>query len=212
MDEQTEIVEENAQPLERGSSHLPLWAKSIIALVVLTFISGTVAIGSLVYSGANIVKHATEPAHIARVMKAVAEIPQLPEGFVYNMAVEVLNLNMVTISHSADKTVFMLGAMSVANQRLDDPKELIDQMAQYGIPGLTNGFQAQEQGEETVAGKKMIYVAGPSADSEGDDVSGFIGCILEKEKKRMTLLYGCSPAKSFNMKAARELLGSIKNL
>ncbi len=191
---------------------LPVWAKGLIAVMILAFFGGIVAVSSVINFGATLAKHATEPAYIATVMHSVADIPRLPQGFTYKMAAEAFNNHMVTIVHEPDKTIFMLGSIGPTDTGTKDAKELVHQMAEHGVPGFTDSFQVDKDGEELVAGKTMEYVTGRSSDREGDEHSGMIGCILEKEKKQLTLIYGWSETKSFNLETARKLLGSIKSI
>lgn len=205
------MTNEVATPAPGRSGKLPIWAKGLIAAMVLAFFAAVLAISSFINFAANAAKNARQPEYINSVLSSIATFDKLPEGYSSEMAVEALGTHMVTIIHPADKSNFMVGLMSAPDLKNNDPKEMLKQMAEQGIPGLSGGFAAETDGQITVAGKQLDYVAGRSSDKEDGDFSAIIGCIVEKERKMMFLIYGWSESKSFNIESARTLLSSIKS-
>jgi hypothetical protein len=199
-----------AQPLSTPA--MPWWAMLLIAAVVTGFVACTVSIGSAINYGAYLSKHGREPAYINKVVGSIAVLSDpLPEGFQYQMAASIFNNNVVTLVHKPDGSVFMLGSMG-ADSKTASTKEILQQMANQGIPGFAESFKIDKEGRETVAGQTMDYVSGTATDNDPEERSVMLGCILNKEKNRMILLCGRSPASSFNLEAARKLMANIKEL
>lgn len=192
---------------------LPLWSKLLAGIVV---VAGTCCIAGFTSTVCQlnlIARQATDPAHIASVSKSIASFPEkLPDGFSFQMAATVLGAHMLTILYKPDDTVFMIGTkvLSAGEPELQ-AKKMASDLADKGIPNITDEFHIQKTGSESIAGQTMEYVTGSGSSPDGRVVSGLIGCIAIKDTKKLILIYGLTPSAKYNFDATKALLSSIKS-
>lgn len=195
-----------------NSVRLPAWSKILVGTVLACGMTGIIGSIGLVYYFNETAKQATNPAYISNIAKSIADFPeQLPDGFSYQLAATVFGANLLTILHKPDNTILMIG---MKPQPADTPeikaREITNDLADKGIPNVTDEIQIDKSGSEPVAGQTLEYVIGSSSDRDGHPVSSMIGCIAVKDKKKLVLIYGLSQSKSYNFPATQTLLSSIK--
>ncbi len=197
---------------EAKKGGLPTWAKILIGLVVVGTI-GVVAflVGIVLFFG-NMSKQATDPAYISRVVKSVAVVQDpLPQGFQYQMAIEIMGANMFIVNHKPDNLQLIMGMMPPSDKKEDSAESMTQELSRKGIPNVGTSFEVTGKGVETVAGEQMPYVLGTTQDKTGQKIEGLIGAILTKDHKKAILFYGISQKSPYNMDATKEFLGVIKS-
>lgn len=191
---------------------LPLWAKSLVVLVVTVFFVCIVSLTLLVNFSANIAKKAREPAYIAEVMQSTAQMPStLPDGFSYQTAAEISNYRFVSFLYKPDDSLMAFITMPV-DAKLDDSAQIVQVLSSRGLPGVSESFQVSKKGQESVAGHTMDYIIGKTMDSEGTGIGTMIGCIVDKGKNKQFLMYGWSLKGDFDFAVAKKLLDAIKSI
>lgn len=198
--------------LATPKSGLPVWAKTLVVLVVTTIFVGIVSLTSLVSFSASIAKKARNPAYITSVMQSVAQMPTpLPDGFSYQTAAEISNYRFVSFLYQPDDSLLAFITMPV-DPKLDDSAQIVEQLSSKGLPGVSESFQVGKKGQETVAGHTMDYVVGKTMDSEGTGIGTMIGCTIDKGKNKQFLMYGWSLKGDFDFGVAQKLLSAITSI
>lgn len=209
----------------------PWWAKLLVCLSVLTFGGLAIFFSLTVYSAVTMVRQAQDPVFIATALKSICKIDTLPPGFKYQLAASVFGANMVYLVHEPDGSGFMLGVLPPTEKRDENARVLADSMADQGIPSVARELKILDKGAIDVAGEKLEYVLGEAPDQSGNQIGGFIGCAILKDRRAL-LVYGVTPGKKnrekpaqengvklssetehsvFNMAVAKELFSSIKS-
>ncbi|MBY0550071.1 MAG: hypothetical protein K2W95_22540 [Candidatus Obscuribacterales bacterium] len=191
---------------------LPLWAKSLVVLVVTVVFVCIVSLTSLVNFSASIAKKARVPAYITSVMQAVAEMPStLPDGFSYQTAAEINNYRFVSFLYKPDDSLLAFISMPV-DAKLDDSALIVQELSSRGLPAVSDSFQVDKKGQESVAGHTMDYTIGKTMDRDGTGIGTMIGCIVDKGKNKQLLMYGWSLKGDFDFAVAKKLLDAIKSM
>lgn len=189
---------------------LPFWAKLTSCLVVGGYVTAVIVITQGLAYMIDTSRRAGDPVYIAQVLNSICDMSEWPEGFHCELAVNLFNVqNMITVNHKADGTSLLLGTMP-PEPALSDPQKLVDTLAGRGNPYVFREFKVDKAGAEIVAGQKFEYVMGPARDRDGRSGSGLIGCAMPQGKKKVVVLYGFTPARSYNLDATKQFLHAIK--
>ncbi|MBX9687447.1 MAG: hypothetical protein K2X27_12140 [Candidatus Obscuribacterales bacterium] len=202
----------------KGSLPYPWWARFVVLLALLIGIGFASVFASAMLAGVKMVRQAQDPAFIAKSLEEIADFQKpLPEGFKYQLAASAFNANMVTLTYEPDGSGFMLGVLPAAEKRSETARQMADQLADKGIPNVSDELKIEKRDSMKIGGETLEYVLGSAPDSKGHKVGGFIGCTLLKDG-RAFLVYGVGPQAAsngaseitFNLRAAELLLSSIK--
>lgn len=208
-------------PAARKAAY-PLWAKVIMSVVLFGWLACVYFFIVSAHTCVAVVRHAPDPAYIEAITRKIARIDKLPAGFKPIFAVSLFNSSLLTLNYEPDHTGFMVWSVP-PEQRRWTARQLVDSMAEKGIPTISDDFKVEKKGAIPVSGETMEYVSGEASSKQGN-YGGFVGCAVLKDK-RAIFIYGWTPPKlakqkagiapqtgqvSFDMDAVNSLLSSVK--
>jgi hypothetical protein len=190
---------------------LPLWAKIVIAAVILFFVGGaTLVIGGAMFFG-NMAKHMADPAYAAQVISKIADVQNpLPAGVKYQGAMEIAEIPMVLIQ-VGDNTVLTL--MKYPSKQGMTAEQFAQEMAEKGTPSpgqASSRITVTSKGKQNVGGEEMAYVLGNTS-ARGKDVPALIGGVVPKGKDKTVLIMGQTNGAAYDMAGTEKFLGAIKS-
>jgi hypothetical protein len=195
-----------------GKTGLPKWAKILIGVVIVGIISVAALFMGMLFFMKNLADNAKDPTYISQTARKMADFGDLPEGYQFAYAMDMMGIQMVMINHpKTDQTISMVSYP----KKEKDPKTAIDKLLAGGVqtPNQSAKIQdIQERGEMQVAGTAMPYAIGKVTDGRGKTFEGMFGCLVSPTKDRTLLIYGVQPlGTKYNLATTETLLKTIKS-
>lgn len=201
---------------EETKMKLPLWAASMIGLVVTGIIAVYFFSVSSLFLAENIFKNAQNPKHIQAIASTIGEFASpLPEGFKYAFGSKIFDLNAVSVVCSKNDQLLVFLAFP-SKDKNSTSKELLKKVIDSGIAAPTaqaKFCKTLETGTQEVGGQELAYIFGKLEDPDGKRFDGYVACVVNPQKSQTILVYGIQPPESkYDLATTKTFLSSIKKL
>ncbi|HNB22091.1 MAG TPA: hypothetical protein PKZ32_06735 [Candidatus Melainabacteria bacterium] len=205
--------------MKKEKHSLPLWSKSLIALVFIGVAGFLYTATSIILEFRTISLRSTDKAYMQVCAQKIARFPQpLPAGYeyTYDLDFDWFNVALLVVEHVSDKQkIYFICHLNDSSEAIA-AKELLDRFYDIGITteSATCKFtDVKTKGELEVGSEKMLYMTGLLKDANGRVYEGLVGCIRNTQKKKTLLVWSLSePGKALNMEVCTNLLKSLPSL
>jgi hypothetical protein len=200
---------------EEIKKRLPVWAKILIALVIVGIVGGTTLAISAVVFMQKVHHDSTDPQMIAKAAGAIATFAEpLPKGYKYLLGYQnaMPKFALLTINHEGGQSLMLLKYSARDDVNADT---LVDRTYETGFstPQAFAKFESViNKGTLEVGGDKMPYLLGNMTDQEGHKLQGLFACVVKKKDHDVVCLYGIQPGGAYDMEVTEGLLMTIKSL
>lgn len=205
--------------MKKEKRSLPLWSKSLIALVFIGVAGFLYASTQIILEFRKVSLRSTDKAYMGVCAQKIAAFPQpLPPGYeyTYDLDFDWFNVVLLVVEHVANKQKIYFICHLNDNAEAIAAKELLDRFYDIGITteSTTCKFtDVKTKGELELGSEKMLYMTGLLKDNNARVYEGLVGCIRNVAKKKTLLIWSLSePGKKLNLDVCTNLLKSLPSL
>jgi hypothetical protein len=198
---------------------LPLWSKSLIALVFIGVAGFLYAATQVILEFRSISLRATDQAYMKVCAQKIAPFPEpLPSGYEYKYDLDFdwVGVVLLVVEHVPNKQKIFFICNLNHSAEAPDAKELLDRFYDFGITteSISCKFtDVKTKGDLAIGSEKLLYMTGLLKDNSGRIYEGLVGCIRNTEKKKSLLVWSLSePGKALNLDVPMNLLKSLPSL